>query len=115
MAVGDTSTIAASSVCLYKIVNMSTSSAEIPASLLFESVVVATSPVFLDFISTRDANALRLTSSLFLEVVTGHRWDDIKTEIGDSVAVWRKGFPRAVGAPGAEWISISRTCTEYTI
>ena len=51
-------------------------------SLLFERVVVGTSPVILAFISTRDAYSLRLTSQLFVEVVTAHRWDDAVTPIG---------------------------------
>ena len=51
-------------------------------SLLFERVVVGTSPVILAFISTRYAYSLRLTSQLFVEVVTAHHWDDAVTPIG---------------------------------
>ena len=65
-------------------------------SLLFERVIVATSPAIFAFISTRDASSLRLTSRLFLEMVTD--WDDATTSIGVSVIRWRKCFPRAVGA-----------------
>ena len=63
--------------------------------LLFERVVVAASPVILDFISTRDARSLRLTSRLFSEVTTAHRWDDASTKIECSVFKWRVCFPRA--------------------
>ena len=47
--------------------------------LLFEHVIVATSPVVLAFFSTRDVNALRLTSRLFHEVVSAHRRDESRT------------------------------------
>ena len=64
-------------------------------TLLFDRVVVATCPVILTFFSTRDANSLRLTSRLFHEVVTAHRWDDTAPELF-SVKKWRYCFPRAI-------------------
>ena len=69
------------------------------AAELFEHAVFATSPVLLSFFSTRDANSLRLTSRLLLEVVTNAAWNDKATLIiVGEVQKWRACFPRALAA-----------------
>ena len=35
---------------------------------------------------------MRLTSNLFLEVVTAHRWSDMSTKIGVTLTKWRQCF-----------------------
>ncbi len=63
------------------------------------TIVSIVGAVLLPFIGTRDAAlGLRLTCRELKQAVTDFPWEDMRTVIKGSIALWRACFPRAIGA-----------------
>ena len=63
-----------------------------------QNVFSVASHCLFGFLTTLDANALRLTCREARDAVTAHAWADAKTRIKGSLVSWRKCFPLAAAA-----------------